>query len=144
MTMSDSLERMAGASDTTLAQLSRVLLIVFTIIGTPVFGVAGWLANRAADELSAVGQNLATVNITLARLEEVRAQGATLIASLQDTGKEQARQLFDHERRIVRIEARSAALSPPFVPPPPQQAQLPLAFDPVTRRPVLPTPTGHR
>jgi hypothetical protein len=97
------IERLAGNGKT--AALARLLMIAFSVIGTIVAPIIGWMSHEAYLAFSNMHSSIERVEIAIAAFEERSKQRGAQIDSLRADNIEQGKMLLDHDRRITRIEA---------------------------------------
>ena len=87
-----------------LTPASRLLILVFAIVGMVCAPMVTWFAKGAYDEFKGQTEKLSEIQLYLsAATERARARDVRMVQVEMLNGKQQD-QLNDHERRLIRIE----------------------------------------
>lgn len=87
-----------------LTPASRLLIIVFAVVGLVTAPMVTWFAKGAYDEFKGQTEALAKIQLFLSASVERAKQRDERMGVLERQNVSQQTQIDDHERRLIRIE----------------------------------------
>lgn len=88
-----------------LTPASRLLILVFAIVGMVCAPMVTWFAKGAYDEFKGQTERLAAIQLYLSAAQERARHRDERTAAIEVTNNKQQTQIEDHERRLIRIES---------------------------------------
>lgn len=87
---------------------ARVLVIVWSIVGTFMVPPTLWLGKAGLGVLTEMHESIERINVTLGGYEELRKQREVTLAQIRAKDEEHDRALYDHERRLSMLEGKAS------------------------------------
>jgi len=92
-----------------LTPASRLLIILFAVVGLVTAPIVTWFAKGAYEEFKGQSEALAKIQLYLSAATERARQRDERMIGFEKQNNQQQMQLDDHERRLIRIETLNGA-----------------------------------
>lgn len=88
-----------------VAGVARILTIVFSLVGTGACTAGGYAFSKFWESYQKQGEKLESISVFLAAAQERANERDRRLVNVESENRAQGQMLFDHERRIIRLES---------------------------------------